>query len=132
LEVLRVVFLVGVNPPATPPLPTHSTGGRRNIIPGAIVFGLLGAIGQLSYSTASMRNPIGTEATNKTKSWLDSKWSPLKVLSDGEYEDMLREKLLGVNADIALVDESIVALRVEDGEAGATSPGSTSEKSKKA
>lgn len=37
----------------------------------------------------------------------------MKVLSDEEYENMLREKLLRVNAEIALVDESIERLRVE-------------------
>jgi len=35
----------------------------------------------------------------------------MKVLSDKEYEDMLREKLLKVDVEIALVDESIAGLR---------------------
>ena len=38
----------------------------------------------------------------------------MQVLSDGEYEEMLREKLLRVDAEIALVDESIAALRVQE------------------
>jgi hypothetical protein len=38
----------------------------------------------------------------------------MKVLSDEEYEDMLREKLLKVDAEIALVDENIAALRVQE------------------
>lgn len=40
----------------------------------------------------------------------------MKVLSDKEYEEMLREKLLRVNAEIALVDENIEALRVQERE----------------
>lgn len=40
----------------------------------------------------------------------------MKVLSDKEYEHMLQEKLLKVNAEIALVDESIEALRVQEKE----------------
>ena len=42
------------------------------------------------------------------------KWSPLKTLSDEEYGDMLREKLLRVEAEIALVDEEVGRLRAED------------------
>jgi hypothetical protein len=38
----------------------------------------------------------------------------MKVLSDSEYETMLREKLLRVNAQIALVDENIEALRAQE------------------
>jgi hypothetical protein len=38
----------------------------------------------------------------------------MKVLSDKEYEHMLQEKLLKVNAEIALVDESIEALREQE------------------
>lgn len=36
------------------------------------------------------------------------------MLSDSEYENMLREKLLKVEAEIALVDENIEALRGEE------------------
>ena len=43
----------------------------------------------------------------------NSKWSPMKVLTDEEYEKMLRERLLRVNAEIVLVDENIEKLRVE-------------------
>ena len=39
--------------------------------------------------------------------------SPMKMLSDAEYEAMLREKLLRVDADIALVEERIAALKAE-------------------
>ena len=38
----------------------------------------------------------------------------MKVLSDKEYEDMLREKLLRVDADIAMIDENIEALRRQE------------------
>jgi len=40
----------------------------------------------------------------------------MKVLSDSEYESMLREKLLRVNAQISLVDENIEALRAQERE----------------
>lgn len=41
----------------------------------------------------------------------DSKYSPMKVLSDEEYEKILREKLVRVDAEIALVDEDIKKMR---------------------
>ncbi|CAI6085447.1 unnamed protein product [Clonostachys chloroleuca] len=44
-------------------------------------------------------------------SWLRSKWSPLKKLNDQEYVDMMEEKMLRVDADIALIDERIAQLR---------------------
>ena len=40
-----------------------------------------------------------------------SEWSPVKRLTHEEYKGMLEEKLLGVEADIALVDEEIESLR---------------------
>jgi len=98
---------------------THFAGGRGNIVPGVIMFALFGAAGQTLYNMADARNSQLKDVVpdDRTKnSWLNSKWSPMKVLSDKEYEDMLREKLLRVNAEIALVDESIAALRAQEKE----------------
>lgn len=85
------------------------------------MFALFGAGGQAMYNWGDSRNSAQTAApeTDLKKSWLDSKWSPMKVLSDKEYEEMLREKLLRVNAEIALVDENIEALRVQERESEA-------------
>lgn len=79
------------------------------------MFSVFGAFGQTLYNMADSRKAASPEPTpdTKPKSWLESKWSPVKVLSDEEYENMLREKLLRVSAQIALVDESIEALRQE-------------------
>ena len=43
------------------------------------------------------------------------KWSPLTKLSDKEYEDMLQEKLIGVEADLAMIDEEIAKIQREKG-----------------
>ena len=43
----------------------------------------------------------------------NSRWSPVKILSDEEYENMLQEKLLRVEAEIAVLDEHIENLRRE-------------------
>lgn len=95
-----------------------ATGGmlrsRGNIIPGAIMFSIFGAAGQAIYNRADANHVENPEKKNLKDSWINSKWSPMKVLSDAEYEGMMQEKLLRVNADIALIDESIAALRIQE------------------
>ena len=102
-------------------------GGPRNIIPGMLVFSALGACG--SYMTQKSPNePADKESKPKT-SWLDSKWSPLKRLSDKEYEARLEEQILRIDADIAIIDENIQSLKAsattKDGTATTESSDST-------
>ncbi len=42
-----------------------------------------------------------------------SRFSPMKVLSDAEYEAMLKEKLIRVDAELAVLDEDLAKLRQE-------------------
>lgn len=46
-------------------------------------------------------------------------WSPITVMTDAEYADLLRERLVKVEAEIAVIDDKIAELRkqevVEDG-----------------
>ncbi|MCJ1453895.1 hypothetical protein MMC28_004244 [Mycoblastus sanguinarius] len=101
------------------------TRGPRNILPGAIMFTLFGYAGQTGYSILDSRHTdkvvaeaeAESQGTAKPPFWqrvAEMKWSPLKTLSDEEYGDMLREKLLRVEAEIALVDEEVGRLRAED------------------
>jgi hypothetical protein len=89
----------------------RNTGGRRNVIPGTIMGALTGYLGQTAYNmlddkhTADLATPISKEPLWRRA--LNSKYSPMKVLSDDQYADMLKEKLLRVNADIAVVDDDI-------------------------
>lgn len=79
------------------------------------MFALFGAAGQALYNRADARNlEIAGSTQAKKTSWLDSKWSPVTVLTDDVYEKMLQEKLLSVNARIALIDENIEALRDQE------------------
>ncbi|EAQ91132.1 hypothetical protein CHGG_03067 [Chaetomium globosum CBS 148.51] len=94
--------------------------GPRNIIPGAVVFSLLGAGGQSIANWQGRRAAKAAEAAKtadaavtapKSPSEFWSRWSPIKQLSDQEYENILEEKLLRVEADIALIDDRVKELR---------------------
>ncbi|KAI0840634.1 hypothetical protein F5Y06DRAFT_244601 [Hypoxylon sp. FL0890] len=83
--------------------------GPRNIIPGILFFGTLGASG--TYLSQRFKNKSKDSESQPKTGWLDSKWSPLKRLSDREYEEKLEEKILRINAEISLIDDSIASLR---------------------
>ena len=41
----------------------------------------------------------------------EMKWSPMEVLTDERYEEMLQEKLLKIEVEIALIDDRIESFR---------------------
>lgn len=91
------------------------------------MFTLFGYLGQTIYDTLDARNSKqvasdaqavaeGKEKDGK-RFWervAEMKWSPLKVLSDEDYGNMLKEKLLRVEAEIALLDEEVERLKGEE------------------
>ncbi|KAF3808540.1 Vegetative incompatibility protein HET-E-1, partial [Colletotrichum gloeosporioides] len=81
--------------------------GPKNIIPGIIVFSIVGGAGQAIVNRTQRVSPDAKEK----KSFFESSWSPLKKLSDDEYRDMLDEKMLKIDAEIALIDDKIAELR---------------------
>ncbi|KAI8298183.1 hypothetical protein K4K61_011915 [Colletotrichum sp. SAR11_59] len=81
--------------------------GPKNIIPGIIVFSIVGGAGQAIVNRTQQVSPDAKEK----KSFFESSWSPLKKLSDDEYRDMLDEKMLKIDAEIALIDDKIADLR---------------------
>lgn len=98
--------------------------GPQNVIPGTIMFTLFGWGGQKAYNFLDERNSQGLQAWAEKKARGDdkpkeglmhrfakSKWSPMTVLSDQEYEDMLQEKLLKVEVEIALIDDRIAEFK---------------------
>jgi len=82
------------------------------------MFALFGSAGQSIYNTLDARNSAkpDVEAKPANFQWMNSKWNPMQVLTDAEYENMLQEKLLWINAKIALIDDSIEVLRAEEKE----------------
>lgn len=87
-----------------------------------------------SASAAQPTNPH--PAAKSTPSFLQKvagkKYSPMKILSDAEYETMLRERLLHVDAEIALLDEKIEMVKqdVEKGRAADDGSGEKDQKEK--
>ncbi|KAL2222056.1 hypothetical protein M432DRAFT_207353 [Thermoascus aurantiacus ATCC 26904] len=89
---------------------TRLMGGR--LLPGVIVFSLLGYLGQSSYNAVDRWRLENPDISTKTivQRIADSRWVPLRSLSDEEYRNMLSEKLLGIEAEIAIIDEKIQEL----------------------
>jgi hypothetical protein len=91
--------------------------GRKKVLPGFLAFGAIGYLGQWMYDAMDRRrmekvNSDGTlGAGNEKENWMRSKWVPWKALTDEEYEAILREKLLRVDAEMALLDESLERLK---------------------
>lgn len=85
--------------------------GRANVIPGAIMCGIIGAVGQTGVSTFT----ASAERTRDRRSMLDrlsdSKWWPLKKISDAEYKQHLLQQIDTLNAELSAVDDQISALK---------------------
>ncbi|PSR78449.1 hypothetical protein BD289DRAFT_122469 [Coniella lustricola] len=85
--------------------------GPRNILPAALMFSLLGAGGQFA---VNKRTGAGDAVPrDEASSWLNFRFSPMKKLTDAEYEHMLSEKLLVLEAEIAIVEDSIAELKAQ-------------------
>jgi hypothetical protein len=98
--------------------------GPRNVIPGTIMFTLFGWAGQHGYNYLDARNSselreqaeLKARGQDKPKDNFmtkiaKSKWSPMQVLTDEAYEEMMQEKLLRVEAQIAVIDDKIDAIK---------------------
>lgn len=70
---------------------------------------LLGTAGQAWLNRRDARRA----PPEKTSSWSLAKLNPMKKLTDQEYEEILEEKILQIDTSIALVDESIAALKAQ-------------------
>jgi hypothetical protein len=92
-------------------VPDKLIGGRRNVIPGTVVFAMVGALGQVAYNLADSGERRRDADTLDQGLWLNSRWSPVKALSDDEYGKILQERLLRLNAEIAILDDNIEAVK---------------------
>ena len=91
------------------------------------MFTLFGSLGQTVFNFLDARHSkqvaidIQAAAEGKTpgrkRFWervAEMKWIPLTVVSDEDYSNLLQEKLLRIEAEIALVDEEMERLRGEE------------------
>lgn len=92
--------------------------GLRPTVLGVMGGTLVGYIGQKSYSLLDEKNTeaITSPIAAKEPLWrriANSKYSPMTVLTDKQYEALLREKLLRVDTEIAVLDDDIAMLHKE-------------------
>lgn len=96
--------------------------GPRNALPGTFMFGLFGYVGQKGYNFLDEKNieeleeearlaARGVKKKNFMERIAEMKWSPMEVLTDERYEEMLQEKLLKIEVEIALIDDRIEGFR---------------------
>ena len=82
------------------------------------MFSMFGFVGQSIYNSLERRKAAamanGQSPIDRPNVWkrlAESSWTPVKFVSDEDYHGMLEEKLLSVEAEIALLDEKIEDLR---------------------
>ena len=89
--------------------------GRRNVLPGMLMFSLAGAAGQWIHNVfdaAKAREAeSGTTEVGLGDRLRGKGWSLMKVMSDKEYAERLKKQQLVADAEIAVLDDKIMALR---------------------
>lgn len=90
-------------------------------MPGVVVFAAIGGVGQAVYGAMDARHAMrvrraeaeseGEAADGVWSRIVASRWNPVKRLGDEEYEGMLQEKLIRVEAEIALVEEDLARMK---------------------
>ncbi|KAK8232201.1 hypothetical protein IWZ00DRAFT_310527 [Phyllosticta capitalensis] len=93
-----------------------ATRGKRNIIPGIIMFSVFGYAGQAFANRWQGKQDANevTDGDSPKTFWqrlASSKFSPVTIMSDAEYEDLLRDKRLRIETEIALIDDHIAHLK---------------------
>lgn len=102
------------------------TRNPRSVLAGILIYGSIGLGGQKLYDVADGMHTAHLVEKERTKDmprltgwwrFVDTiagmKYSPLKRMSDREYEEKLQEQLIAVEADIALINERIEEARRE-------------------
>lgn len=87
--------------------------GRSNVIPGLVMFSLFGFAGQVAYNTFTSSAAVTTQDPQQGfwRRMSEKSWSPITVMNDEQYIELLKEKMLKVDVEISIVDDRIAALR---------------------
>lgn len=80
------------------------------------MFSIFGILGQTIYNYADASHSANVELEAFTENaerqgfWhrvAEKRWTPISTLSDEKYQDILREKVVRVEAEIAILDEDL-------------------------
>ena len=82
-------------------------GGRANVIPGLICFSIFGLAGQAAYNAIDASDLPYDDGPGLLERWLNSRYFPVKRIPHDDYKSMMNEKLIRVEAEMALIDEEI-------------------------
>ncbi len=88
------------------------TRGRANVLPGMIMISSFGFLGQVIYNKISA--PREKPHVPGDGFWMRmgrKSWFPARVMTDQEYADLLKEKMLKLDVEISIIDDRIAALR---------------------
>jgi hypothetical protein len=77
------------------------------------MFTLFGAGGQHVYNKWTAA-PAAEPKKNFWRRMSDKSWTPFKVLTNDEYAEMLKEKMLKLDVEIAVIDDKIAGLREQE------------------
>lgn len=105
------------------------TRGRSHAIPGAVMFTLFGFLGQVGYNAFTVERHTDVKTgPGFWKRMSEKSFSPVKIMSDQEYADMLNDKILKLDVEISILDDRIAALRKEQQNASDQRPSTEAEK----
>ncbi|KAI7526485.1 hypothetical protein KC331_g16931 [Hortaea werneckii] len=89
------------------------TRGRRNVLPATLMWGLSGLVGQATYNAFYAKPAVVVEGPKETfwERMAKKSWTPIKYVTNDEYAEMLREKMLKIDVEIAVLDDKIAELK---------------------
>lgn len=74
------------------------------------MFAIFGAAGQHIYNRYTAPTDVRPRE-NFWKRMSEKSWTPFKVLTNDEYAEMLRDRMLKLDVEIAVLDDKIAALK---------------------
>ena len=84
------------------------------------MFSLFGFVGQTAYNRYSIKREVDDKPQlGFWRRMSERSFSPVKVMSNEEYAEMLREKMLKVDVEISILDDKIAALNQQQHKAQA-------------
>ncbi|OQN97414.1 hypothetical protein B0A48_16573 [Cryoendolithus antarcticus] len=87
--------------------------GRSNAIPGTLVMALLAGAGQGTANWWQSPKAVVAETEKPKPSWTWASLLPMKHMTNEEYAEILREKLLKVDVEISILDDKMAALKTQ-------------------